>query len=181
MNKRTIVIVGNGFEETELIAPVALLRTAGTEVKFFSIDNEVVIGAHHISILADGLLENYHYDEPDCIFIPGGPWVLNARHDERILDFVKKQYNNRLLLAAICAAPLILNDAGVLQGHSYTSHFSVKLEGSDETKPVIVDGNIITARGPGAAIEFGIAMAIKLYGQTAAFGVANAMCILLAK
>ncbi|MDR2735729.1 MAG: DJ-1/PfpI family protein [Puniceicoccales bacterium] len=181
MNKRTVVIIGNGVEETELVVPVDMLRRAGTDVKILSIDDKIVIGSNNISVVADGLLRDYRYDKPDCILLPGGPWALKARHNQDVLGLVKDQYDNKLVVAAICAAPLILNDAGVLDGHEYTSHFSVKLECSDVTRPVILDGNIITARGPGAAIEFGIAIITKLYGQTTTFGIANAMCIPMTK
>jgi 4-methyl-5(b-hydroxyethyl)-thiazole monophosphate biosynthesis len=180
MNKRAIVIVGNGIEEIEFVVPVDMLRRAGTDVKILSIDDKVVIGSNNISLMADGLLYDYEYDRPDCVLLPGGHWALKARHNETMANIVKK-HNEHGLLAAICAAPLILNDAGVLDGHKYTSHFSVKLEGSDETNPVVVDGNIITANGPGAAIKFGIAVITKLYGQSTALALANAMCIAMEK
>ncbi|MDR0351612.1 MAG: DJ-1/PfpI family protein [Puniceicoccales bacterium] len=181
MKKKAVVIVGNGFEEIELVAPVDMLCRAGSDVRILSIDDKIVVGANNISMVANGLLKDYEYDKPDCLFIPGGPWILRARYDENILGLVKEHHGHRLLLAAICAAPLILSTAGVLDDHEYTSHFSIKLEGSDETKPVVVDKNIITGRGPGAALEFAVAIVTKLYGQTTAFGVSNAMCLTLAK
>jgi 4-methyl-5(b-hydroxyethyl)-thiazole monophosphate biosynthesis len=181
MKKRTVVIIGNGFEEIELVAPVDMLRRAGGDVKILSVDDKVVTGSNNISIIADGLLKDYKYDKPSCILIPGGSWVLKARYNEDILNLVKSHYGQGLLTAAICAAPLILSDAGILAGHEYTSHCSVKLEGSEETRPVVVDRNIITGRGAGAAIEFATAVVEKLYGQTTAFSVSNAMCITMAK
>jgi 4-methyl-5(b-hydroxyethyl)-thiazole monophosphate biosynthesis len=167
MNKTILVHLAEGFEEIEALTQVDVLRRAGFDVKTVSISqNKEVTGAHNIPIIADELFENVNYDEADMIVLPGGmpgSKHLNAHHELKVQ--VQKYYDSGKWLAAICAAPIILADLDLIKGRRVTCYpaFEEKMEGATVTgNPVEVDGNIITGRGPGAAMEFGLTLLEKL-------------------
>ncbi len=162
--------LADGFEETEAIAPIDILRRAGVGVVTVGIGGRAIVGAHGIAVGAD--VSDAEIGEPnniDGVILPGGmPGTLNLEKSAVVQKFIDKAAENGKLLAAICAAPSILGRKKLLTGKKATCFdgFEQFLEGAEYVDaPCITDGNIITARGAGAAIEFGLALAEYLAGK----------------
>jgi len=156
--KKVACILADGFEETEALQTVDILRRANISVDLVSIQNEVVSGSHNINVVADKIWDD-NMEDYDMIFLPGGqPGTNNLMADQRVLDTIVSYYENQKWVAAICAAPLVLDKANILKDKKVTSHPSV-LEGNfvDShylSKEVVLDGNIITSRGVGTSPAF---------------------------
>ena len=179
MSKSAILILHTGFEELEAVAPIDLLRRAGIDLTLASREaSRLVKGRSDIVIQADLPLDAALVRKYDCVVLPGGPGVQELRRDARILNLVKEQAKAERLIAAICAAPLVLNDLGLLQNKRYTAHFSTAEELSEivESEAVVIDKNLITASGAGASIEFGLAVIEYLVGLEKAQAVAKSIC-----
>ncbi len=165
--KSALVILTHGFEELETVAPADLLRRAGAEVVLATTDPrpEPVCGRCGMSLLPDSTLDAVAGRHFDMLVIPGGPGVKQLRRDPRIAALAKEFLARGKPVAAICAAPLVLGDAGLLAGRTFTAHFSARAElpgAGDE--PVVVDGDIVTSRGAGTALPFGLALVRILFG-----------------
>jgi protein deglycase len=174
--KRVLCILENGFEEIETVAPVDLLRRAGTEVMMAGVSSMLVKGRSGISIQADALLGEMDLNGFDVLFLPGGPAVMELRNNPQVLDLIREFAGKGKIIAAICAAPLLLKDAGILEGKAFTAHFSTQTELPSTTgERVVEDGNLITSRGAGTAVEFGLALIQKLHGEAAATEVSKAI------
>lgn len=174
-----LAILPEGFEEIEAVTPIDLLRRAGVEVTIASLaENFHVTGRCGIILHADVTLASVKGKTFDLVFLPGGPGVINLRTDPRVLDWVRTQAEAGRWVSAICAAPTVLNAAGLLEGKRYTAHFSVSKELPDirGDERVVVDGNIITSRGAGTALDFGLALVEKLCGAEKAAEVAKSIC-----
>jgi 4-methyl-5(b-hydroxyethyl)-thiazole monophosphate biosynthesis len=168
MNPRVLCIIGDGFEEIELISPVDLLRRAGTEVVVASIMPSIhVTGRSHVTIHADALLNDVMEQDFDLLFIPGGPGVKALRADGRAAKLAQRFAHDQKFVTAICAAPTVLHDAGLLQGRRFTAHFSVYAELPETLKEerVVRDGKLLTSRGAGTALEFGLTLVEALFGK----------------
>jgi 4-methyl-5(b-hydroxyethyl)-thiazole monophosphate biosynthesis len=178
MNKRVLCLLMPGFEEIETIAPVDLLRRAGAEVVVAAIgDEKLVTGRCNISVQADSRLTDVSEQAFDLLLIPGGPGVKALRADGRAAVLAKAYARAGKTIAAICAAPAVLADAGLLAGRKYTAHFSVhgELPTALGDQRVVEDGNLITSRGAGTAVEFGLALVRHLFSQAKADEVARAI------
>lgn len=163
--KRVLCLLENGFEEIEAVTPVDVLRRAGVEVVLAGVSGISVTGKSGIRIKADTLLENVGEDGFDALLLPGGPAVMELRKNAVVLDLIRGFFGKEKLIAAICAAPLLLHDAGILDGREFTSHFSTKSELPGNTgESVVSDGTFITSRGAGTALEFGLEMVNVLSG-----------------
>lgn len=177
-----LAILAEGFEEIEATAPIDLLRRAGAEVVTAALSSSTaVIGRSGMTMLADttlGALEATGAHDYDCIFLPGGPGVKHLRADPRVRALVLRQHRARRWLAAICAAPAVLHDAGVLQGRRYTAHFSVSAElpAILSNERTVADGNLLTSRGAGTAIDFGLLLVETLFSAEKAREVAHSIC-----
>ena len=169
--KKVIVLVHDGFDETEYIAPVDLLMRAGAEVFTLSMTGDMTLhGAHGIHIEADALWsDKTDASAFDCVFLPGGgPNSKSLRDDERVINALKAAAAKGKLIAAICAAPIALERAGLTAGRRVTSYPGCLEKESVcryETLPVVKDGNIITGRGAGCAIDFGLALVEALFSE----------------
>ena len=153
------VYLADGFEEVEGLTVVDLLRRAGIETDMVSImGRKEITGARKIPVLADKLFEEQ--DDSDVIVLPGGmPGTIHLGEDETVNRVIKEFATAGKLVAAICAAPSVLGQAGILEGKKATCHpgFEEKLTGADcKLDPVVCDGNIITSRGMGTAIPFAL-------------------------
>ncbi len=172
--KRVLLLLSPGFEELEAVTPLDLLRRAGIEVISASIGPETsVSGSHGIRIEADKKLSDCLEDAFDMVILPGGPGVEGLRADPRVLDLVRRSHAGGVPLAAICAAPLVLADAGVAKEHRVTSFPSVRNElqgriGAYAEDRVVRDGKLITSRGAGSAEEFSLELIAFLLGSAAA-------------
>jgi 4-methyl-5(b-hydroxyethyl)-thiazole monophosphate biosynthesis len=176
MKKRVLCLLFPGFEEIETIAPVDLLRRAGVEVVVASVTGEkLVTGRCEITVQADAALADMAEQEFDLLLIPGGPGVKALRADGRAAKLAQAYAQGGKPVAAICAAPTVLNDAGLLTGKRFTSHAGVLPELPDSLvqERVVEDGGLITSRGAATAVEFGLALVRHLCGEAAAAEVAK--------
>ena len=183
MNKRILIPLAEGFEEIEAVAVIDVLRRAGLEVVTASLDAETsVTGAHGIAVAADAPLASLDPGSFDAVVLPGGmPGTLHLMEDERVLAAVRCLHGAGKTPAAICAAPMVLAAAGVVDGVPVTSHPSVrgKLGGAEvrEAPRVVRSGNVFTSQGPGTAIEFALALVEELVGAERARELAAALLV----
>ncbi len=122
-------------------------------------------GRSGVVLKADALLADVCTENFDVLFLPGGPAVMELRKNADVVSLVGKFYEAGKPIAAICAAPLLLKDAGILKGKNFTAHFSTTEELPENNgERVVMDGNLLTSRGAGTAIEFGLALVEMLAG-----------------
>ena len=173
------VFLAEGFEEVEALATVDIIRRAGVECVTVGVTGKTVTGAHNIPVLADTLISDIDIKNACAVVLPGGmPGTLNLEGSSGVIDAVKYAYDNNLLIAAICAAPSVLGHLNMLVGKTATCYdgFEKELIGarlSDE--PVCTDGNIITACGAGAALDFGAQIVAYLKDEKTAQTLKKAM------
>src|SRR5688572_3708132 len=154
-----LVPLADGFEEIEAFAPIDLLRRAGVEVTTTALAEGIhVTGRSGITAHADTPLAAVIGREFDLLFLPGGAGVKHLRADPRVRDLVLKQHGAGRWIAAICAAPTVLHDCGLLAGRRYAAHFSVANEPTAilSNDRIVTDGNITTSMGAGTAVEIGL-------------------------
>lgn len=175
-----LTILPEGFEEIEAVTPIDLLRRAGAKVTIASLTSQLeVTGRTSIRVKADAPLEQVISEACDCLFLPGGPGVKNLRSDPRVRKLVIDQDAAKRWIAAICAAPTVLLDAGVLPNRRHTAHFSVaqELPNLVANERVVVDGHIITSRGAGTALDFGLALVANLFSREKAAEISQSICV----
>lgn len=167
------LFLANGFEETEAIAPLDILRRADIEVYTVGVGSKVITGAHNIPVVAD-VIDCEVAPDSDCegIILPGGmPGTLNLEKAESVNKFIDYAVQHNLLIGAICAAPSILGHKGLLKGKKAVCFpgFEEQLFGAKVmNESVIRDGNIITACGAGAALNFGFEIIKYICGDAVA-------------
>ncbi len=158
-----LVIVAPDFEEIELSAPVDIMRRLGIPVELAGLRDLEVTGAHGITLKADRLLADVDPAKYSGIVLPGGPASWTLRDTPEVLELVRQMNSAGKLVGAICAAPIALEAAGVISGRRVTCWPGVagELTSAAEVTSCATetDGNIVTGRGPGAAMEFGFALA----------------------
>lgn len=167
------MLLGTGFEETEAVAPLDLLRRAGVSVLTVGIDGKTVCGSHKIRIEADITLDEMDLTNMDMIVIPGGMGgVASLRACPAALEALKFGWENGKYVAAICAGPTVLADLGITDGHRATCYPGQEVNmGSahmEPDEPFVVDGRLITGASAGCAIPFGLALVEALKGHAAA-------------
>ncbi len=175
-----LVPLADGFEEIEAFAPIDLLRRAGVEVTTAALGDGIhVTGRSGITAHADTTLAAVLGRDFDLLFLPGGAGVKHLRADPRVRDFVLKQHAAGRWLAAICAAPTVLHDAGLLANRRYTAHFSVanELPAILAGERIVTDGKITTSRGAGTAVEFGLHLVALLTSADKAQEISKAICL----
>lgn len=162
------VFLAEGFEECEALAPVDILRRAGLTVKTVGVGGKTVTGAHGIPVVCDITDTETVTENLTAVILPGGmPGTLNLEKSETVQNFIDYAHENDLVIGAICAAPSILGHKGLLENKKATcfTGFEKDLIGATVCDcPVITDGNIITAYGAGAAMEFGFTIVSALSG-----------------
>ncbi len=160
---KTGIFMADGSEEIEGLTVVDILRRADLEIEMISIQATTsVTGSHGIQWIADTTFEAVDFDTLDAIVLPGGmPGTLKLGDHAGVNSVVKKFAKEGKLVAAICAAPSVLGAAGILESKRATCHpgFEAKLTGATTSQDTVVtDGNIITSRGMGTAIDFALAI-----------------------
>ena len=154
--KKVGIFMADGCEEIEGLTVVDIVRRAKLEMTTISITDKKEVTSSH------ALASEVHFDGFDAIVLPGGmPGTLNLGASETVNKVIKKFAGEGKIVAAICAAPSVLGAAGLLEGRHATCHpgFEEKLTGAITSEDaVVVDGNIITSRGMGTAIDFGLAI-----------------------
>lgn len=174
------VFLATGFEEIEAIAPVDILRRAGLDVRTVSIyGTPVVSGAHGVPVQADLLLGQVDFGQVEMMVLPGGlPGATNLDACAPLREAIAHHAAEGKAVAAICAAPLVLGHLGLLRGKRATCYPGVEheLAGAHCTGALVeVDGNIITGKGPAAAMEFGYALVEYLREQEASMPLRDGM------
>lgn len=174
-----LIILFDGVEEVEAVTTIDLLRRAHVLLTVAHLGPEPrVTGRSDISIDGGTPLPIVAGGDYDAVILPGGPGVNNLRASADVIRLVEDQSASGKLVAAICAAPTVLKDAGLLQGRRFTGHPSIANELPDlnSAEAVIVDDNIITSRGAGTAIPFALAIIRTLLSDAEADRVAEAIC-----
>jgi len=175
-----LIPLADGFEEIEAFAPIDLLRRGGIDVTIASLnDNLHATGRSNITAHADTALSTVQGRLFDMVFLPGGAGVQHLRADPRVRELVLQHHTAGRWLAAICAAPLVLHDCGLLAGKRYTAHFSVadELPAMIKTERIVTDGKITTAGGPGPAVEFGLHLVALLTSPAKSAEIGKAICL----
>lgn len=175
-----LIILPEGFEEIEAITPLDLLRRAGAEVTTAALGETMhVTGRSGVTLHADTTLGAIAPDRTfDLLVLPGGPGVKHLRADARVRARAVAQAAGPGLLAAICAAPTVLFDAGLLAGRRYTAHSSVagELTALLAHEAVVVDGRLITSRGAGTALAFALTLVRQLFSAEKEQEIVTSIC-----
>ena len=166
------VFLADGFEIIEALAPVDMLTRAGIEVKTVGVTGELVASSCGVSVAADMIIDDFDFYDVEAIVLPGGmPGTLNLEANPTVQQTIDNAVNIGVPVCAICAAPSILGNKGLLENREATCFpgFEDKLTGAElSDKYVVTDGNFITARGAGVCIDFGLEIVKKLRGEEAA-------------
>ena len=157
---KILIPLAQGFEEIEAVTNIDVIRRAGLDVVTAGIGSSKIEGDHGVKVQTDTEISELSSDDLSAVVLPGGmPGAANLRDSGRLLKIIREINEKGGLCAAVCAAPIVLDAAGILEGKNATSY-----PGFDEEMPscnykeerVVIDGNIITGRGPGVAMEFAL-------------------------
>lgn len=172
--EKVLVFLADGFEEIEALSPVDFLRRADIEVDTVSItEDKKVVGAHNIPVLADMLISEVNPKDYNLCYVPGGlPGATNLRDNKKVVEIIQAIDKNQGYVSAICAGPIVLEEAGLLKGKKATSFpgFDKELESIEtyvDDELVVMDGNIITGRGPAIALYESLKLVEILKGKDA--------------
>lgn len=166
---KVCVPLAEGFEEIEAVSLIDVMRRGGIEVIVAGVEKELVIGANGITVKADTDIKEVKADDLDMVVLPGG-WggTHILAEEESVQQLLRDMKEKEKIVGAICAAPFALKQAGVLNDH-YTCYPSVEeqigTDGYTDKEKVVIDGNVMTSRGPGTSICFGLAIVRKLVGE----------------
>lgn len=184
MTKKVALFIENGSEELEFIAPLDIMRRANLEVDLISANNEdFITSSHSVKIITDKKInEVNNILDYDAIVIPGGmPGSTLLRDNKKIIEFYQTMYNSGKLVAAICAAPIVLSAAGITDDKEVTSYpgfdKEINYKNYNSDKAVVIDKNVITAQGPAVAILFGYEIVNYLLQDNTAEDVKQAMLV----
>lgn len=171
---------GTGYEEVEALAAVDVMRRAGIRVDMVSITGEKsVTSSHQVTIEMDALLADVDFEQVKMLVFPGGmPGTANLENCAPLMEQLDRFYEQKKGIAAICAAPSILGHRGMLKGRKACCYpsFESHLEGAEVTgNPCEVSEHIITARGMGAAVDFGLAIVAYLRDEKTAEQIAESI------
>ncbi len=160
------IFLANGFEEVEALAPLDILRRAEIDVKTVAVGSKRIVGSHGIEIVTDIHESEVTTDDMECVILPGGmPGTLNLEKSPIVTQSIRYCSENNLPICAICAAPSILGHMNLLRDKKAICFpgFEKELYGAVLSEDhVCVDGNIITAKGAGVALEFGLEITAML-------------------
>ena len=176
------VFLADGFEDIEALAPVDILRRAAADVRIVGVTGRAVTSSNGVTVQAGCGLDAVTLDGCDMLVLPGGgKGTENLKASPRVIELVRQAHERGITIAAICAAPAILAELGLLKGRKAVCYPSMTDElaknGADvrEAEQVVIDGNIITAKAAGASIDFGLELAAALKGREASEKVQNAI------
>lgn len=154
------LFLADGFEIIEALAPVDMLRRAKLDVKTVGVTGRTVTSSCGVEVVADIAIDEFEYSNVDAIILPGGSdGVANLEKDNRVQEIIDKAVEDNIYICAICAAPSILGNKGLLKNIESTAFpsFMKYLDGAVlSDKYVITDGKYITARGAGVSVDFGL-------------------------
>ena len=169
------ILLGEGFEEIEAIAPLDILRRADIETATVSLTDDLLVnGGHDIKVKADITLSQVDFEKLEMLVLPGGlGGVASIKSSAAAMDLIQKVWNENKKLAAICAAPTILAKLDLLKGLSVTCYPTVSdviedAGGTYKSDSVVHDGNLITGQAAGASIDFGLELVAVIRNREAA-------------
>jgi len=175
------MLLGTGFEETEAIAPLDLLRRAGVSVATVGLNGKVIYGSHGIGVEADIEIGEMDLTNMEMIVLPGGlGGVASIRACKEAMEAVRFAWENGKYTAAICAGPTVLADLGITNGKNATCYPGCEGQmGSANmvAEAAVMDGKLITGTSAGCAVPFGLALITALKGQEAADAIARQIVI----
>ena len=175
------MLLGTGFEETEAIAPLDLLRRAGIQVQTVGLNGKVIYGSHGIGIEADIEIDQLRPEDLEMIILPGGlGGVASIRACSSAMDAVRYAYEHNKYTAAICAGPTVLADLGIPDGKNATCYPGCENQMGNANmvcSAAVIDGKLITGTSAGCAIPFGLALISALKGQDEADRIAQQIVI----
>ncbi len=174
-----LVPLADGFEEIEAVTIIDVLRRAGVIVTSVFLRDNPVIGSHDIPVTADKNISGISAADYDSIALPGGmPGSKNLKEDGRVIALVRELHSRERIVAALCAAPIVLGHAGVLAGRRATcfpGYESQMIGAIPSSEPVVRDGLIITGKGPACAIPFALTLVEALAGKEKAENLRDSM------
>ena len=175
------MLLGTGFEETEAIAPLDLLRRAGVEVSTVGLNGKVIYGGHGIGVEADMEIGQMELGNLEMIILPGGlGGVASIRACEKAMEAVRYAWENGKYTAAICAGPTVLADLGIPDGKKATCYPGCEDNMGSAimvNAAAVTDGKLITGTSAGCAVSFGLALIAALKGQEEADRIARQIVI----
>lgn len=174
-----VILLGDGFEETEAIAPFDLLKRAGADVRFAGVGATTVIGSHGVRVTADLSVDEVCADEIEMIVLPGGlGGVKTLSESAAAMSLTRQVWDNGNYVAAICAAPTLLAKLGISDGRNATCYPGMEGQMTSakmKKKSVVKDGKLITGRAAGSAVAFGLALVETVKGTAEAQKIASAI------
>ena len=169
MSKRVLVYLAPGFEEIEAVTVIDLLRRAEIDVTVAGLEKDAVTGAHGIRLTSDVYYKNINTQDYDVLVLPGGqPGTVNLKKDPQVIETVRTFNEAGKQIAAICAAPTVLAEAGIVKNKKVTSYPSEKYIFTDAIyldDLVVKDENLLTSRGVGTAIDFALDLIAWIRGE----------------
>jgi 4-methyl-5(b-hydroxyethyl)-thiazole monophosphate biosynthesis len=176
---RVLVMLAHGFEETEAVAVIDVLRRADVEVVTAGLEPGAVVSAHGIRLIPDVRLDQVSDQDFDAVVLPGGLEGTHRLADSDLVSHVlDRAAAGDRIIAAICAAPTVLESRGMLAGRRATCHASMRSElrsAGFTDEPVVTDGKVVTSRGVGTALGFGLELVTLLAGRSKAVEIAAAI------
>ena len=174
------ILLAPGFEEAEALVPADLLRRAGIQTALTGVEDQMVAGSHDIAVRADRVIAQVDLRDAEMIVLPGGGrGVQNLREHPAVAALAQEAVDRGIPLAAICAAPTLLGEWGMLKGRRATCYPGMEEQmGSAVVQPgqrVVTDGRIVTGEGPGSSFDFGLKLVEALLGAAEAEKVRHAV------
>ena len=169
-----IVFLAEGFEEIEASTIIDVLRRSKIKVTIVNLISKEVKGAHSIKIISDVNINEVILEHFDAVILPGGsPGNKNLKDNKKVIEIIKEAFSKNKLIAAICAAPAVLSETGILEGKKCTIYPGMESElkkggGIPQKDWIVEDGNIITSQGPATALPFAIKIVEKLINKETA-------------
>lgn len=178
--KKAVVFLADGFEDIEALAPVDVLRRGGVDVTIAGVTGMQVVSSHNVKVMADKDVKDIKADDYDAFICPGGmPGATNLRDSSIVTDIIIDAYNKEKIVSAICAAPMVLDKAGVLAGKEFTMYPGMQNYAPSgryiNNEYVVKDGKVITGAGPAAAFEYAFNLLAELQGEEITSQVAEGM------
>ncbi|MBN1763085.1 MAG: DJ-1/PfpI family protein [Methanomicrobia archaeon] len=166
---KVILLLAPGFEEIEAMSIVDTLRRAGVEVVIAGLQEGSIEGSRGVNVIPDRSIDEIALEEYDAVVLPGGsPGYINLGRDRRVRELVTRAFEEGRIVAAICGAPTVLADFGILKGKKATVFPGKEREltGAEfVNERVVVDGTVVTSKGPGTALEFSVKLVELLVGK----------------
>ncbi len=185
MSKKVFIVMSEGFEEIELITPADVLRRLGVNLTLAGVGGDPVRGAHGLYLRADMPLEAVNPDEYDAVIVPGGPAAWELSKNPHVLQLLRdmRSAHPRKLIAAICAAPMVLAAAGVLESGQKVTCYpapdvmkAVDAVATLQQDAVVREAYLVTGMGPACALDFSYAVGVELAGEQKVMQLRRDMC-----